>query len=160
MCFWVQLGCLFRFSRWGKVTRGWFAPGWWTRCKGWDQLGDPGKLRCGKDCPDLIERFLTVGLVLCVYMCVGDWLCEALDAIPRISQDRSVLISQDWSEKAKLNTLWKTIGKWTQIHISRLELWWKFVRPTWSLACEKNIFYMHANTKLKKIPHIEIQNNF
>ena len=31
---------------------------------------------------------------------------------------------------------------------SRFELWWNFGRPTWSLACEKNIFYMHAIKKL------------
>ena len=34
--------------------------------------------------------------------------------------------------------------------ISRFELWWEFDRPTWSLACEKNIFWMYAITKLKK----------
>ena len=31
----------------------------------------------------------------------------------------------------------------------------KFDWPTWSFACE--FFYMHAITKLKKRPHIEIQ---
>ena len=43
---------------------------------------------------------------------------------------------------------------------SRFELWWNFGRPTWSLACEKNMFYMHAITKFSKGPHIEIHNNF
>ena len=43
---------------------------------------------------------------------------------------------------------------------SRFELWCNFGRPTWSLAFEKNIFYMHAITKFQKGPHIEIQNNF
>ena len=43
---------------------------------------------------------------------------------------------------------------------SRFELWWNFGRLTWSLACEKNMFYMHAITKFQKGPHIDIQNNF
>ena len=33
---------------------------------------------------------------------------------------------------------------------SRFDLWWNFCRPTWSLACEKNMFYMHAITKFQK----------
>ena len=43
---------------------------------------------------------------------------------------------------------------------SRFELWWNFGRPTWSLACEKNSFYMHAIKKVKKGTYIEIQNGF
>ena len=43
---------------------------------------------------------------------------------------------------------------------SRLEVWWNFGQPTWSLACEKNMLYMHAIKKFQKGPNIEIQNNF
>ena len=36
------------------------------------------------------------------------------------------------------------------LHISRFELWWKFVWPTRSLACEKIIFICMQSQNLKK----------
>ena len=33
-------------------------------------------------------------------------------------------------------------------------------RPTWSLACEKNIFHMHVIKKIKKGTCVGIQNDF
>ena len=39
-------------------------------------------------------------------------------------------------------------GFHNELFISRFELWWNFGRPPWSLACEKNIFYMHARKKV------------
>ena len=45
-------------------------------------------------------------------------------------------------------------------YISRFELWWNFGWPTWSLACDKNMFYMHAIKKIKKGTYVEIKNDF
>ena len=45
-------------------------------------------------------------------------------------------------------------------HISRFQLGRNFGRPTWSLACEENLFYMHAIKKIKKGTYVEIQNEF
>ena len=76
--------------------------------------------------------------VLFDQMCSGQRLCDLLNLWHRLC-------------------LTIVINIW---HKSIFELWWDFVRPTWSLACEKNMFYMNAIIKLKKETRIEIQIDF
>ena len=46
------------------------------------------------------------------------------------------------------------------IRKSRFELWWKFVWPTWSLACERKKIICMQSQNIKRKTHIEIQNDF
>ena len=44
--------------------------------------------------------------------------------------------------------------------ITRFELWWNFGRPTWSLACGKNIFICMKSKNSKKYLILKLKNNF